>query len=68
MTLLTNPQTREAFDLSKEDARSATVTGAIAGASNSCWRAGWSKPASEIITSSLSGPLCGRVRTGTITR
>ena len=62
LNLLTNPIARERSICSKNPMRFATATAAIAGASNSCSRGGWSSPASRSSPPALSGPLCGRVQ------
>ncbi len=62
MTLLTNPRTRDAFDLSKEDAHTRDRYG------RNCWgqqlllARRLVESGVEILTTSLSGPLCGRVQ------
>ena len=62
MTLLTNPQTRDAFDLSKEEAATRDRYG------RNCWgqqlllARRLVEAGVEIVTSNLSGPLCGRVQ------
>lgn len=61
MTLLTNPQTRDAFDLSKEDARTRDRYGRNRWGQQLLLARRLVEAGVEIITSSLSGPLCGRV-------
>jgi len=43
LSLLTNPQTKEAFDLSREDDRTRDRTGAMRGGSSCSWRVAWWK-------------------------
>jgi hypothetical protein len=61
MTLLTNPETRNAFDLSKEDARTRDRYGRNRWGQQLLLARRLVEAGVEIITSSLSGPLCGRV-------
>ena len=60
MTLLTNPQTRSAFDLSKEDARTRDRYGRNTWGQQLLLARRLVEAGVEIITSELSGPLCGR--------
>lgn len=61
MTLLTNPRTRDAFDLSKEDPRTRDRFGRNRWGQQLLLARRLVESGVEIITSSLSGPLCGRV-------
>jgi hypothetical protein len=61
MTLLTNPQARLAFDLSKEDPRVRDRYGRNRWGRQLLLSRRLVEAGAEIITSSLSGPLCGRV-------
>jgi hypothetical protein len=61
MTLLTNPETRNAFDLSKEDARTRDRYGRNRWGQQLLLARRLVEAGVEIITSTLSGPLCGRV-------
>jgi hypothetical protein len=61
MTLLTNPAARDAFDLSKEDARTRDRYGRNRWGQQLLLARRLVEAGVEIITSSLSGPLCGRV-------
>lgn len=61
MTLLTNPKTRDAFDLSKEDAHTRDRYGRNRWGQQLLLARRLVESGVEIITSSLSGPLCGRV-------
>ena len=61
MTLLTNPQTRNAFDLSKEDARTRDRYGRNRWGQQLLLARRLVEAGVEILTSQLSGPLCGRV-------
>lgn len=61
MTLLTNPQTRDAFDLSKEDPRTRDRYGRNRWGQQLLLARRLVEAGVEIVTSSLSGPLCGRV-------
>ena len=57
--LLTNPQTRDAFDLNKEEAaKLVTATAATAGGSSLLLARRLVEAGVEIVTSNLSGPLC----------
>ena len=60
-TLLTNPQTRDAFDLGKEDAATRDRYGRNRWGQQLLLARRLVEAGVEIITSSLSGPLCGRV-------
>ena len=61
MTLLTNPQTRDAFDLGKEDAATRDRYGRNRWGQQLLLARRLVESGVEIVTSSLSGPLCGRV-------
>ena len=61
MSLLTNPQTRNAFDLSKEDARTRDRYGRNRWGQQLLLARRLVESGVEIVTSNLSGPLCGRV-------
>jgi uncharacterized protein (DUF1501 family) len=61
MTLLTNPQTRNAFDLSKEDARTRDRYGRHQWGQQLLMARRLVESGVEIITSCLDGPQCGRV-------
>ena len=61
VTLLTNPQTRDAFDLNQEDARTRDRYGRNAWGQQLLLARRLVEAGVEIITSNLSGPLCGRV-------
>ncbi|MEY5016457.1 MAG: hypothetical protein RIS92_2815 [Verrucomicrobiota bacterium] len=61
MTLLTNPRTRDAFDLSKEDDRTRDRYGRNRWGQQLLLARRLVEAGVEIVTSSLSGPLCGRV-------
>jgi len=61
MTLLTNPQTRHAFDLSKEDARTRDRYGRHRWGQQLLLARRLVESGVEIITSCLDGPQCGRV-------
>ena len=61
MTLLTNPQTRDAFDLSKEDPATRDRYGRNRWGQQLLLARRLVESGVEIVTSSLSGPLCGRV-------
>jgi hypothetical protein len=60
-TLLTNPQTRDAFDLSKEEAATRDRYGRNRWGQQLLLARRLVEAGVEIVTSSLSGPLCGRV-------
>ena len=62
MTLLTNPKTRDAFDLSREDARTRDRYGRNRWGQQLLLARRLVESGVEIVTSSLSGPLCGRVQ------
>ncbi|TWU17282.1 hypothetical protein Pla52o_52880 [Novipirellula galeiformis] len=62
MTLLTNPQTKEAFDLSKEDDRTRDRYGRNTWGQQLLLARRLVEAGVEILTSSLRGPLCGRVQ------
>ena len=61
MTLLTNPKTRDAFDLSKEDAQTRDRYGRNRWGQQLLLARRLVESGVEVVTSSLSGPLCGRV-------
>lgn len=61
MTLLTNPQTRHAFDLSKEEARTRDRYGRHRWGQQLLLARRLVESGVEIITSCLDGPQCGRV-------
>lgn len=61
VTLLTNPKTRDAFDLSKEDARTRDRYGRNRWGQQLLLARRLVESGVEIITSSLSGALCGRL-------
>ncbi len=61
VTLLTNPQTRDAFDLGKEDAATRDRYGRNRWGQQLLLARRLVEAGVEIVTSSLSGPLCGRV-------
>jgi hypothetical protein len=61
MTLLTNPQTRDAFDLSKEDPATRDRYGRNRWGQQLLLARRLVESGVEIITSSFNGPLCGRV-------
>ncbi len=61
-TLLTNPQTRDAFDLGKEDAPTRDRYGRNRWGQQLLLARRLVEAGVEIVTSSLSGPLCGRVQ------
>ena len=68
VNVLTGPQARRAFDLSREDpTASATATAGTPGASGACWPAGWSRPASIWSPWRSTAPCAGGCRTGTTT-
>jgi hypothetical protein len=62
MTLLTNPKTRDAFDLNREDARTRDRYGRNRWGQQLLLARRLVESGVEIVTSSLSGPLCGRVQ------
>ena len=61
MTLLTNPKTREAFDLTREDDRTRDRYGRNAWGQQLLMARRLVEAGVEVLTTSLSGPLCGRV-------
>ncbi|HBJ36485.1 MAG TPA: DUF1501 domain-containing protein [Planctomycetaceae bacterium] len=61
MTLLTNPKTRDAFDLSKEDDATRDRYGRNAWGQQLLMARRLVEAGVEVLTTSLSGPLCGRV-------
>ncbi len=61
MTLLTNPATKEAFDLSKEDNRTRDRYGRNSWGQQLLLSRRLVEAGVEVMTTSLSGPLCGRV-------
>ena len=61
MTLLTNPRTRDAFDLSKEDDRTRDRYGRNQWGQQLLLARRLVEAGVEVLTSSLHGPLCGRV-------
>ncbi|MDZ4689516.1 MAG: DUF1501 domain-containing protein [Planctomycetaceae bacterium] len=61
MTLLTNPKTKEAFDLSREDDRTRDRYGSNAWGQQLLLARRLVEAGVEVLTTSLSGPLCGRV-------
>jgi len=62
MTLLTNPQTRDAFDLTKEDDRTRDRYGRNSWGQQLLMARRLVEAGVEVLTTSLSGPLCGRVQ------
>ena len=62
MTLLTNPKTKEAFDLSKEDDRTRDRYGRNTWGQQLLLARRLVEAGVEVLTSSLRGPLCGRVQ------
>lgn len=62
MTLLTNPKTKEAFDLSREDARTRDRYGRNSWGQQLLLARRLVEAGVEVMTTSLSGPLCGRVQ------
>ena len=62
MTLLTNPQTKIAFDLSREDARVRDRYGRNAWGQQLLLARRLVEAGVDVVTTSLSGPLCGRVQ------
>jgi len=62
MTLLTNPQTRDAFDLGKEDAQTRDRYGRNRWGQQLLMARRLVESGVDIVTSTLSGPLCGRVQ------
>jgi len=61
MTLLTNPRTKEAFDLSREDDRTRDRYGRNAWGQQLLLARRLVEAGVEVMTTSLNGPLCGRV-------
>ncbi len=61
MTLLTNPKTKDAFDLSKEDDRTRDRYGRNTWGQQLLLARRLVEAGVEVLTSSLRGPLCGRV-------
>jgi hypothetical protein len=61
MTLLTNPKTKDAFDLTKEDDRTRDRYGRNSWGQQLLMARRLVEAGVEVVTSSLSGPLCGRV-------
>jgi uncharacterized protein (DUF1501 family) len=61
LTLLTNPRTKEAFDLSKEDDRTRDRYGRNAWGQQLLLARRLVEAGVEVLTTSLRGPLCGRV-------
>jgi uncharacterized protein (DUF1501 family) len=61
LTLLTNPQTKEAFDLSKEDDRTRYRYGRNTWGQQLLLARRLVEAGVEVLTSSLRGPMCGRV-------
>ncbi len=62
MTLLTNPQTKTAFDLSKEDDRTRDRYGRNTWGQQLLLARRLIEAGVEVLTTSLRGPLCGRVQ------
>lgn len=61
LTLLTNPQTKDAFDLSKEDERTRDRYGRNTWGQQLLLARRLVEAGVEVLTTSLRGPLCGRV-------
>lgn len=61
MTLLTNPKTKQAFDLSKEDDRTRDRYGRNTWGQQLLMARRLVEAGVEVMTTSLRGPLCGRV-------
>lgn len=61
-TMLTNPKARDAFDLSKEDTRTRDRYGRNRWGQQLLLARRLVEAGVDIVTSSLSGPLCGRVQ------
>jgi uncharacterized protein (DUF1501 family) len=61
LTLLTNPKTKEAFDISKEDDRTRDRYGRNAWGQQLLLARRLVEAGVEVLTTSLRGPLCGRV-------
>lgn len=62
MTLLTNPKTKEAFDLSREDDRTRDRYGRNQWGQQLLLARRLIEAGVEVLTTSLRGPLCGRVQ------
>ncbi|MBI3866673.1 MAG: DUF1501 domain-containing protein [Planctomycetia bacterium] len=62
MTLLTNPKTKEAFDLSKEDDKIRDRYGRNAWGQQLLLARRLIEAGVDVLTTSLNGPLCGRVQ------
>ncbi|MEO8495916.1 MAG: DUF1501 domain-containing protein [Planctomycetota bacterium] len=62
MTLLTNPRTKDAFDLSQEDDRTRDRYGRNTWGQQLLLARRLIEAGVEVLTSSLHGPLCGRVQ------
>jgi hypothetical protein len=62
MTLLTNPKTKEAFDLSREDDRTRDRYGRNSWGQQLLLSRRLVEAGVEVMTTSLNGPLCGRVQ------
>lgn len=62
MTLLTNPQTKVAFDLSREDDRTRDRYGRNAWGQQLLLARRLVEAGVDVLTTSLNGPLCGRVQ------
>ena len=62
MTLLTNPKTKEAFDLSREDERTRDRYGRNSWGQQLLLARRLVEAGVEVLTTSLRGPLCGRVQ------
>lgn len=62
MTLLTNPQTKEAFDLSQEDDRTRDRYGRNTWGQQLLLARRLVEAGVDVLTTSLRGPLCGRVQ------
>jgi hypothetical protein len=60
MTLLTNPQTKEAFDLTKEDDRTRDRYGRNTWGQQLLMARRLVEAGVDVLTTSLNGPLCGR--------
>jgi hypothetical protein len=61
MTLLTSPKTKEAFDLTREDARTRERYGRNSWGQQLLLARRLVEAGVDVVTTSLSGPLCGRV-------
>jgi hypothetical protein len=62
MTLLTNPKTKEAFDLSREDDRTRDRYGRNTWGQQLLLARRLVEAGVDVLTTSLNGPLCGRVQ------